>query len=74
MVFVFHHEASKKDSYCACAYTIVISTQFNLNCIFRIDLIHFQQKSLQEYVGTTYTIVPVKKFRYKTRTFLPLNQ
>ena len=27
---------------------IVISTQFNLNCIFRIDLIHLQQKSLQE--------------------------
>ena len=26
---------------------IVISTQFNLNCIFRIDLIHLQQKSLQ---------------------------
>ena len=31
---------------------IVISTQFNLNCIFRIDLIHLQQKSLQEYVNT----------------------
>ena len=31
---------------------IVISTQFNLNCIFRIDLIHLQQKSLQEYVKT----------------------
>ena len=30
---------------------IVISTQFNLNCIFRIDLIHLQQKSLQEYVN-----------------------
>ena len=31
---------------------IVISTQFNLNCVFRIDLIHLQQKSLQEYVNT----------------------
>ena len=34
---------------------IVISTQFNLNCVFRIDLIHLQQKSLQEYV-TMHTL------------------
>ena len=26
---------------------IVVSTQFNLNCIFRIDLIHLQQKMNQ---------------------------
>ena len=49
---------------------IVISTQFNLNCIFRIDLIHLQQKSLQEYVKTitcTRILNSVRKLRVSNK-------
>ena len=49
---------------------MVISTQFNFNCIFRIDLIHLQQKSLQEYVKTitcTRILNSVRKLRVSNK-------